>query len=480
LGGLSKKTFQINTLSDHGRKDMLLLDSGNLLFKRHKIAAGVNQERLTAEKIIDIYQGLGYSAVGVGPLDLAGGVDFLRQNSDNNFPWISANLFGADDKPLFTRWIRKKIQGVDVIITAITASSQQIEPAIKVKTWDTVLPDLIEGINKTSENPFIILLSSLTKDENHRIAEQYPDIHLLIGADRGKNHISRPPVNGTILIQTGPQGKYQGLFNLTFGNLREWEEDHAKQLADLQNKLGSLNWQLGRLEKKAAIPENGNKYDVSITRLRKEKEELNTQINATQNKLNKESTTGTGKDQFTHQFIGLKKKMPFDQAIERQLTQLKQEIRELNQKKKAAARKQSTEGGIDPHRDMLGNEVCGACHVAQADFWKSTGHAKAYTTLVQKEKNLDLECLPCHMTQDIQNTTLQQLPLERLLNFPEELQAVGCETCHGSGKKHSMEPERIKTIRLPGEKVCLTCHTPDHDDNFDYNTKLPKVSCPAE
>ncbi len=459
---------------------MLLLDSGNLLFKRHTITAGVNQERLTATSIIDIYQGLGYTAVGIGPLDLAGGVNFLRRSGDSNFPWISANLFSADEKLLFPRWISKQIQGVDVVITAITASSPQTEPGVTIKAWDTILPDLLEDINKAHTSPFIILLSTLTEDENNQIAEQYSNINLLIGADKRKGNVSPRLVKATLLTQTVAQGKYQGLLHLNFGSQREWKKDHAKQLADLQNKLGSLNWQLGRLEKKAALSANGNKHQNSITRLRKEKKELNTEIDSIQNTLAKERNIGTSKDQFTYQFIALKKNMPSDQATEEKLTQLQQKIRKLHQKKKAAAKKDSAGEMTAPGHNMLGNAGCATCHTPQSDFWKGTSHAKAYMTLVQKKKNLDLQCLPCHMTEDSQDMTLEQLPLERFLSFPEELQAVGCESCHGAGKKHSMEPERFKTIRLPSEKVCLTCHTEEHDDNFDYNIKLPKVSCPAE
>jgi Cytochrome c554 and c-prime len=480
LGGLSRKALQINTLSDNRKKELLLLDSGNLLFKQHNIDAGVNQERLTAEGIMEIYQGLGYDAVGVGPLDLAAGVDFLHQNSGTNFPWVSANVFSGDEKPVFTRWVSKKIQDVDVVITALTANSPQTEPGIIIKTWNTVLPDLLNEINETSDNPFVILLSSLTDAENRLIAEQFPNIHLIIGADRRIGNFSPQQVNSTLLTQTGTQGKYQGLLSLSFGSNRQWAEDSSKQLADLKNRLGSLNWQLKRLEKKAGLPQNAGKYDASITRLHKEKEELNKSIASIENKDKQVDNKDSNTDQYTIQFVGLKKSMPFDTEIENKLTQLKREIRELHKKKRAAAQKLAASEPAGLTADMVGNEGCVSCHEKQTEFWKSTNHAQAYKTLVEKEKSLDLQCLPCHMTQDIHTKDLNQQPLERLLNFPEELQAVGCETCHGAGKKHSMEPEQYKMTRLAGKEICLTCHTDDHDDNFVYQTKLPKVSCPAE
>ncbi len=428
-----------------------------------------------------IYQDIAYTAVAVGPLDLAGGVNFLRHNSATPFPWVSANLFDTVQKPLFTRWISKKIQGVNVVITAITAPSPQLEAGVTIKPWDLILDELINDINRTNNNPFIILLSSLPDADNQRIAERFPALHLLIGADRHKGNISPRQVNETLLTQTGAQGKYQGLLNLKFGSQRQWGKDHAKVLAELQNKLGSLNWQLKRLEKKAALPESGNKYQGSITRIHKEQEELNTKIDATRNILEQENSVASSKNQYTARFVALKKNMPTDPTTEEKLQQLKHTIRELHKKKMAAAEKNAAEKNAPLWNTLLGNTGCTTCHQSQADFWESTSHAKAYATLVQKDKNLDLQCLPCHLTLDIQKSPLNQLPpRDHLLSYPVTLHNVGCESCHGAGKQHSKEPERFQMTRLPGKEICLICHTNEHDENFDYSTKLAQISCPVE
>jgi Cytochrome c554 and c-prime len=480
LGGLSKKVYQIKTLSKQNNTGKLLLDSGNLLFKRPRISNGPNQEKLTADTIVEIYQDLSYDAVGVGPLDLAAGMDFIQRSNSKDFPWVSANIIDSTGKPVFRQWINKQSGDIKVIITAITANPASIPEGIEIEPWKRAIPDLLDQIRKEDTNAFIILLSTLSNEENRRIGELFPDISLLIGADMHKGNMSPQLFNNSLLTQTAKQGKHQGVLEIHFGNKRQWGQDSNKKLADLQNKLGSLNWQLRRLEKKAGLAENDAKYKAAIIRLNNDKQGLNDQISAIKETITRENTAGPINDQYNYRFISLSKNVPDDQATADTLITLNQAIRQLNKKTKAMAEKEQNGKRLPLDYNFVGANVCATCHAPHADFWQRTRHAAAYTTLLKKKKSLDLECLPCHLTLDTQNTASNRLPLESLLSFPAELQSVGCESCHGAGKKHSINPEKFKLVRTPGPKTCLTCHTPDHDDNFEYDIKLPQISCPTE
>ncbi|MEN8199037.1 MAG: UshA-like (seleno)protein [Thermodesulfobacteriota bacterium] len=466
MGGLSKKAFQIQQL---GIGQRLLLDSGNLLFKRSPIAPGVNQTRLTAEAIIDIYQDLHYDAVGVGPLDLAGGLEFLRQSKERGFPWVSANLFDDKQNPLFPQWIRREKGKTEIFVTAISAAAPQMAGDFQIKSWKSVLPGLLQRIKTESKEPFIILLSTLSDEENRLIAEKHPDIHLLIGGDQRKGNISPRIVDTTLLTQTSKQGKYQGLIEIQLGRQRQWVKDAAKELAELQNRLGSVNWQFKRLEKKASTPGSANTFTAPMERLRKEIETLETAITSAAKRVETEKTGGITGDLYNSRLIELKSSMPDDPAISRKLAELRQRIRKLHGNRKVAALQ----------RGMLGNNGCDTCHPTQTAFWKETDHAQAYTTLVDKEKNLDLDCLPCHLTRDLQNPSLPMAQSTALLAFPAELRGVGCESCHGAGQKHGEAPEQVKLVLRPGKETCLTCHSDEHDDDFNYDLKLPQISCPA-
>ncbi len=480
MGGLSKKLFHIKDRTEGQTDNRLLVDSGNLLFKRKTVAKGINQARLTADTILTVYTDIGYDAVAVGPRDLAGGLTLLQESKKNGFPWVSANIVDDNGQLLFNNLIKKEIQGQNIIITAVSSVPERTIPGVQMRPWKEVLPTLLKQIKADDPASFVIVLSSLNTGENKQITAEFPEISLLIGADPRKGNISPALTNKSILTQTAKQGKYQGLLEISFGNSRVWGKDSQKKLADLQNKLGSLNWQLRRLVKKSQKADVPKKYTATITRLEKEQKELTTAITAMEQQVAEEQTAGAVTDQFTYSFLALKKNIPNDQPTEERIKKLNSEIRSLNKKKKET-RKAATreEDIIRIPTELIGSDTCYACHELQGDFWKSTRHATAYDTLVQKKKNLDLECLSCHMTIDIPGGKFDSLVIDSLLSYPEELQSVGCETCHGNGQKHLEDPERFRLVRTPGINICLTCHTDEHDDNFQYQPKLNLIACPA-
>lgn len=479
MGGLSKKIFHIKQLSKGKNDNRLLIDSGNLLFKRKTVAKGPNQERLTADAILSIYSAIGFDAVAVGPRDLAGGIALLQQSKQKGFPWVSANIVDDKGQLLFNKLIKKKIHGQTIVITAVSSAPERTIPGVRMQSWKEVLPALLKQIKVDNPASFVILLSSLNTGVNKQITATFPEISLLIGADPSKGNISPTLMNKSILSQTAKQGKYQGIMEISFGNSRIWGKDSKKKLADLQNKLGSLNWQLRRLLKKSQKADVPEKYTATITRLEKEKEELTTAIKAMEQQVAEEQKAGSVTDQFTYSFLALKKNMPNDQPTEERIKKLNSEIRSLNKKKKETRKAAREEDVILVPTKLIGTDTCYTCHELQGDFWKSTQHATAYDTLVKNKKNLDLECLPCHMTIDIPGGKFDSLVVDSLLSYPEELQSVGCETCHGNGQKHLEDPEHFKLVRTPGVNICLTCHTDEHDDNFQYQHKLNIIACPA-
>ncbi len=480
MGGLSKKSFQIHSLIEQGKNNQLRLDAGNLLFKRPVIAKGPGQEKLTAATIMQAYKKLHYDAVGVGPFDLSAGVQFLQNVPVKGFPWISANVFDKEGKPLFRRWKNRTINGVNIAITALTGAANTIPQDIQISSWDLVLPGLLEEMKSLPDNSFIILLSTLPAEENRLIAEKHPRINLILEADLHQRNSIPKQVNRTLFTQTEKQGKYQGILEILFGDERMWRQDGKKKLAELQNKLGSLNWQLRRLEKSAVAADKKEQYSNSIKRLQNEKLTLTKTIDSLTREVADEQAAGTKEDQYEFRFIALQKNMPNDPAIEVLLKKLNQQIRQLHKRPIAPGQhSQATKQQLST-ANLVGYAVCRECHTAQFKFWQQSAHAKAYTTLVNKEKNFNLECLPCHITEDLYNSTPKTTDNRAMLSLPVTLLSVGCESCHGPGKRHSANPEQFQMTARPQEEICLRCHTEDHDDNFIYDTKILKISCTKE
>ena len=127
-------------------------------------------------------------------------------------------------------------------------------------------------------------------------------------------------------------------------------------------------------------------------------------------------------------------------------------------------------------KTVVGWQKCRECHAEQTAFWQTTDHSKALQSLQAINQQFNEDCLLCHVT--LPSYDPARVRADNLLQqLPKSLQMVGCESCHGAGAAHAGQPEAIRTVKID-ETVCLTCHTPDHDDNFVFSDKVGKVRCP--
>jgi len=112
---------------------------------------------------------------------------------------------------------------------------------------------------------------------------------------------------------------------------------------------------------------------------------------------------------------------------------------------------------------------CSKCHSEVYEEWKKTNHAKAYTTLVDRNRHFDPECLPCHTTRFGEPGGFN------IESQEEELAHVQCESCHGSGAEHMAKDGAIPLKRFD-KSVCLKCHTKERSSDFekDYDDYLSR------
>ncbi len=118
-------------------------------------------------------------------------------------------------------------------------------------------------------------------------------------------------------------------------------------------------------------------------------------------------------------------------------------------------------------KGYTGNDACSVCHQAQRDTWIFTRHASAFDTLVTHGADRKRECVSCHVVGfDLPGGFT-------LSDRPQQLEDVGCESCHGRGGPH-LSPGLVTNANY--ESVCLTCHNPTHSLGFKYEEFLRKVS----
>jgi hypothetical protein len=122
----------------------------------------------------------------------------------------------------------------------------------------------------------------------------------------------------------------------------------------------------------------------------------------------------------------------------------------------------------------VGARTCAACHTEAYFWWLQTPHARAYETLVARGRELDLDCIGCHVT------GFEEPGGARIGRF-DELKGVGCESCHGPGGAHveGPRPPHRSLRRAVVESRCAACHDAAHSDDFNYAEKRDRLIAPG-
>jgi len=423
-----------------------------------------------------------YDAVAVGRNDLAAGLSFLQNQAERaQFTWLSANLVRkSNKKPLFSASLIRQVGSLSIGIIGLTDYDGTIrfeenEDALFLP-WQIVLPELVAAL--TIKCDLIILLSNNGPNQNREIAESFPDIHVIIQSTPRSRNTAPHLNNNSLIVQTGKQGKYLGWMLVNWQKSKTWGREGAtKELATKKQELDGLNGRISRIErreKKEDLPAN-----TSYQNLLTSKERLLSEIIFLENEVYGLNKSGLPPSTFENHFIALDVNLP-DQPDVKQIVDATK--RSVN----LAGRGQANESATSPAPPELQLEklvftgwmTCSQCHAAQTDFWMKTDHFSAYQTLAEQEQQFNLDCLPCHVTAEFKDIKISNNDAV-LLSLPAHLQQVGCEVCHGPGKNHAASQNPLDISRKPDISICLRCHTPERDDNFNYKHDIERIACPA-
>jgi hypothetical protein len=439
-----------------------------LLFKQTSLPSGQEeQEKINALGIAKAMQAMNCRAIGLEAHDLAGGVVLLKKmQQEQQLSWLSMNLVDAKKKqPVFTPHLLTEIAGMQVAILGLTGGPAVLDAApdkadYTVLPWKETLPKAIEQVK--GKAAMIILLSSYPYEVNKEIAEAYPAVNLMLTA--GPAVAANYPflVGSTLFAQTGARGKTLGMMRMNWTETRKWEESNLSKIRLEQNRLDQINLQLSRLEQQKA-------QETGYKKLRAEKQQAEQNI---KDLRAKKPSAGENLCSFSNQFIALESSLPEEPKVREIMTQSKQQINDLNQKQSAS--NQSTV----LLKNLAGWQTCAKCHVQQAAFWQKTRHATSVEILEKKQQQFNEDCLLCHVTLPYYNAA--RVKAEKLLvQIPDQLRRVSCESCHGMAAAHAGNPAAVPVpVPKPAEQVCRGCHTPDHDGHFVFADKVAKVRCP--
>ncbi len=161
--------------------------------------------------------------------------------------------------------------------------------------------------------------------------------------------------------------------------------------------------------------------------------------------------------------------IPFGEEIQDD-PEVKAMITEYNDKIVELYGGSSQSSGDDSASVTLRAAACEPCHSEPYRQWKTSDHAKAYSTLVERSKQFDPSCLVCHTT--LFETTggfIMEKQQQELVN-------IQCESCHGNAQEHLDTMKPIPVANPPMES-CIKCHTEDRCPDFeeDYDTYWQKI-----
>lgn len=489
MGGLSKKAHILEKTIKENNKPALLVDAGALLFDRPRLSPGTEQQaQINATGIVEAYNAMHYDAVAVSGQELAAGLSFLLALKEKSqFTWLSANLVRkSTNQPLFASSLIKKIGNLKVGITALTSPEEpgiltQSDDAM-IMAWEQTLPAVIKQLAGSAD--MIILLSSLPAHLNTDITKLHPEIHIIVQAEQRSANMPPQLQNKTLICQTAKQGKYLGLLQFSWSKSKVWGDDKNTMIIDKSREIDQLVWQI-KGYKSRGEPEVVYKDDRShleiYHNLVRQKEALVKEVNTLKSVMEQERARGTAAGSFTNDFIELDAGLPNHPKVHAIIQQTKERINSLGRRQSSIAPQRALEPlpSLSAPSDtaaaggslFAGWMACAGCHAENVNGWQGNGHAHAYQSLVSSEQQFNLNCLPCHVTDKGADGT------DHLLDLSADLKAVGCEACHGAGRRHADDPGKWQVVAKPTADTCTRCHTQERDNTFDYASAVSRIAC---
>lgn len=454
LGGVDKLAAVVHDARQDG-VPTLLLAAGDITvgteLRPEDAASAATQEEWRAETLIQAYNAIGMTAVAPGKLDLLQPqAVFAPLVKASKFPWLLGNVIPAG--ALGTRQGRlMDVGGVQVGLLAFVEPT----PALRLPDDMQIDPDLEKiareqatEIRKQGAKVVIALVSG-DRRAARSVAGADIDVVVMGGLDREE---PLPPSvhDNTILVHAGRQGQRVVTLDLELdaqgtphdeGQWGRRESDSA-----LRDKVKELRDKIAGWEKAKNVDEG----DLATQRAR---------LAEMERELAQASAPKYEGRWFTAEVTELSPDVQKDKSIAALLDAYDKRVNEHNRTSLQDRLPLPVEKGA-PH--YVGSESCKSCHEAAYKWWRNTAHGRAYATLERVHKEFNLSCVGCHVTGYNQ-------PGGSTVTHVENLKDVGCENCHGPGSAHNADPEKPGLVaRDTPEAVCVTCHTHEHSDRFQY------------
>lgn len=466
LGDLARTVELVQKArADHGH--VLVVDGGSLLFTEPQVPKHLEaQERLKADLLIETFtKELQAAGIGLGPYDLAmspAAVAPPRQVAN-----LAADSGVAVEAP-------KVIEAGGVRVGIFGVVAPDAVASLGVKAGDPV-PAARKAVAALQQQNarLVVGLAHMPRKQAAELARAVPGIDILVVGKDVPEPADVPTaarqVGNTYLIEPADRGQVVTRLDITVrdpaGPLTDaiGEARAAVEIRQAEADIATLTDSLARWKADPSA-------DPGFVRT---KEQELAALEARRARLQASPVQAPDKGSwFVMSQVAIKKGLPCDTEVQAAKTAFDKASGEANL---TAAKGIEPPAPAEGQAGYVGIEECSYCHAEAVEFWQGTRHAQAWETLEGMGKQLNYDCISCHVTG-------WERPGGANLAHNEPLRDVQCETCHGPGGLHVAADgaDTPRTVQLsPPATLCQQCHSPEHSDTFDFEAYLRDVTGPG-
>lgn len=472
LGGLDHVGALVAARGDGGAAATALVAAGPTFFMDPVLEADRREQDITkAKTIARSLAALHLAAIAPGRNDLAAGAPMLAELArEAGAPLLAAGAQGIDGAVghVVREYGALKLGIIGVATLSVPdappAEGVRFEGEVRERVRSEVAAARAEGAQA------VVALVAAGRGEGKRVAEAAPDlVAVVVGSPggRGEGNTTAPPaerVGEVLVVETANHGQTLAAIDLhargdsrAFADATGVERIRARERLD--GRIKELRTKIVVWEKDPAVsPADLEARRAEVRKLERERAELRD-----------DPPPATG-SYLRYVAYDVRADVGSAPPVKEQISQY---YRFVNERNRELFKDRVPKPAAKGEPAYVGVESCTTCHDEARAVWDKTPHAKAYATLSEQSKEMNLDCVSCHVTG-------YDKPGGSTVTHVSKLENVQCEVCHGPGSLHARDPAKVAVpVKKPGPELCASCHHPPHVHEFDAAAKLPLVLGPG-
>ncbi len=424
----------------------LVLGAGPMLFRDPKLdGKEKDQDLLKARALADVFARLKVAGWAPGANDWAGGSELLEDVTKDRLTLFAANVKGGG----FSSGRVFELDGQRVGVVGVsTAKPEGVSAGVEVGDARAALAAGASWLPAQGARNRVAVLAA-PRGAALRLLDAVPGFHVaLVGKplDRGEtNDSATPPVRVGETLVVEAQNHLQSVAVVDL-----FVRDGKYRFADATG--------IDAEEKRISLTARATDLRVALARSgvgaqdRAARERDLEAVNAELAELGRPRDLPPG-SAFRYELVEIREALGSDPASKSLLASYYKTVNEHNREAFKDVLPPPVPAGQSSY---IGVEACTTCHESEREFWNRTPHHAAYKTLVDQNKQFNLDCVGCHVTG-------YEAPGGTTVAHVDKLTDVQCEVCHGPGSRHAQNPAAAALVSIPERSFCAgKCHHPPH------------------